>query len=80
VATDLAGSTALITGAGRGIGRAVALGLADAGAHVILLARIAGQLEETRAHVVPYRSNASTSRPSTAPPCVSAALAVADRQ
>jgi NAD(P)-dependent dehydrogenase (short-subunit alcohol dehydrogenase family) len=51
VATDLAGRTALITGAGRGIGRAVALGLADARAHVILLARTAGQLEETRAHL-----------------------------
>jgi NAD(P)-dependent dehydrogenase (short-subunit alcohol dehydrogenase family) len=49
VATDLAGKTALITGAGRGIGRAVALGLAGAGAHVILLARTSGQLEETRA-------------------------------
>jgi NAD(P)-dependent dehydrogenase (short-subunit alcohol dehydrogenase family) len=49
VATDLAGKTALITGAGRGIGRAIALGLADAGAHVILLARTTGQLEETRA-------------------------------
>jgi NAD(P)-dependent dehydrogenase (short-subunit alcohol dehydrogenase family) len=47
--TDLAGKTALITGAGRGIGRAVALRLADTGAHVILLARTAGQLEETRA-------------------------------
>ncbi|HET6193595.1 MAG TPA: SDR family oxidoreductase [Trebonia sp.] len=51
MATDLAGRTALITGAGRGIGRAVALGFADAGAHVILLARTAGQLEETRAHL-----------------------------
>ena len=45
---DLAGKTALITGSGRGIGRAIALGLADAGARVILLARTAGQLEETR--------------------------------
>jgi NAD(P)-dependent dehydrogenase (short-subunit alcohol dehydrogenase family) len=49
VTADFAGKTALITGAGRGIGRAIALGLADAGARVILLARTAAQLEETRA-------------------------------
>jgi NAD(P)-dependent dehydrogenase (short-subunit alcohol dehydrogenase family) len=49
VATDFAGKTALITGAGRGIGRAVALGLAGTGAHVVLLARTVGQLDETRA-------------------------------
>jgi NAD(P)-dependent dehydrogenase (short-subunit alcohol dehydrogenase family) len=48
VATVFAGKTALITGAGRGIGRAIALGLADAGAGLILLARSAGQLDETR--------------------------------
>ena len=47
MATDFAGKTALITGAGRGIGRAIALGLADAGAGVVLLARTAGQLDET---------------------------------
>ena len=49
MATDFAGKTALITGAGRGIGRAIALGLADAGAGVVLLARTAGQLDETSA-------------------------------
>jgi NAD(P)-dependent dehydrogenase (short-subunit alcohol dehydrogenase family) len=48
VTSDFAGKTALITGAGRGIGRGIALGLADAGASVILLARSAGQLAETR--------------------------------
>jgi NAD(P)-dependent dehydrogenase (short-subunit alcohol dehydrogenase family) len=48
VATDFTGKSALITGAGRGIGRAIALGLADAGARVVLLARTAGQLDETR--------------------------------
>ncbi|MFY9868054.1 MAG: SDR family NAD(P)-dependent oxidoreductase, partial [Trebonia sp.] len=49
MANNFAGKTALITGAGRGIGRAVALGLGDAGARVVLLARTTAQLEETRA-------------------------------
>lgn len=44
--TDLSGKTALITGASRGIGAAVAKGLAASGAHVILLARTVGGLEE----------------------------------
>jgi NAD(P)-dependent dehydrogenase (short-subunit alcohol dehydrogenase family) len=46
--TDFARRTALITGAGRGIGRALALELAGAGAGPILVARSAGQLAETR--------------------------------
>jgi NAD(P)-dependent dehydrogenase (short-subunit alcohol dehydrogenase family) len=43
------GRTAMVTGAGRGLGRALAFGLADAGANVVLLARSADQLEATRA-------------------------------
>ena len=43
---DLAGKIALITGASRGIGRASALALAGAGAHVLALARTVGGLEE----------------------------------
>src|ERR1700691_2045056 len=42
----LAGSIALVTGASRGIGRATALVLACAGAHVVAVARTVGALEE----------------------------------
>jgi NAD(P)-dependent dehydrogenase (short-subunit alcohol dehydrogenase family) len=42
----LSGKIALVTGASRGIGKAVALELVRAGAHVIALARTAGGLEE----------------------------------
>lgn len=41
----LAGRIAVVTGASRGIGYAAAVGLADAGAHVIAVARTQGGLE-----------------------------------
>lgn len=44
---DLTGKRALVTGASRGIGRALAVGLAAHGADVFCVARDAGALEET---------------------------------
>jgi len=43
----LAGKTALVTGASRGLGRAVAIALAEGGASVALVARDREKLEET---------------------------------
>ncbi|WP_409298166.1 SDR family NAD(P)-dependent oxidoreductase [Peribacillus sp. SCS-26] len=48
---SLEGKTAIVTGAGRGIGRAIAAAFAEAGADVALLARTGADLEET-AHIV----------------------------
>ena len=42
------GKVALITGAGRGIGKAVALSLAQMGCRVVLAARTSGELEKVK--------------------------------
>src|SRR5579884_1154177 len=42
---DLSGKTALVTGASRGIGEAIARRLADAGAHVVVAARSRERVE-----------------------------------
>ena len=46
------GDVALVTGAGRGIGRAVALALGEAGARVALLSRTASDVESAAAAIV----------------------------
>ena len=44
---DLSGKTAVVTGAGQGLGKAFAKSLAEAGAEVFLMARNLGRLKET---------------------------------
>ena len=46
MAKPLENRVAVVTGASRGIGRAAALALAEAGAHIVALARTQGALEE----------------------------------
>lgn len=47
----LVGTTAIVTGAGRGFGRAIAAALSTAGAEVVGVARTPAQLEEVRAQL-----------------------------
>jgi NAD(P)-dependent dehydrogenase (short-subunit alcohol dehydrogenase family) len=78
---SLAGRHALVTGAGRGIGRACALALADAGASLTLVARSAGELEEVAAAVA-ERGGTAFAHPADVcdPAAVDAAVAAADEQ
>lgn len=54
----LAGETALVTGAGRGIGRAIAIAYARAGATVVLSSRTPEQLQQTAAEIVAFGGRA----------------------
>ena len=48
---SLEGKVAIVTGSGRGIGKAVALGMAEAGADIVVLARTIADIENTAAEI-----------------------------
>ncbi|OEU99129.1 MULTISPECIES: SDR family NAD(P)-dependent oxidoreductase [Streptomyces] len=73
----LDGIRALVTGASRGIGRAVALAFADAGADLVLSARTSAALEDTAAEVARRGRTAALAPADFSEP--SAAGAVVDR-
>lgn len=50
-AGELSGKVAVVTGAGRGIGRAIALAYAQAGASLVCAARTASEIEQTAAGI-----------------------------
>jgi 3-oxoacyl-[acyl-carrier protein] reductase len=56
--TLFAGKTALVTGAGRGIGRAIAMSLARSGCHVILTARTVLELAQVQQELRDLGDNA----------------------
>jgi 3-oxoacyl-[acyl-carrier protein] reductase len=65
----LAGQVAVITGAGRGIGRAIAIRLAELGAHTVLCGRSRPALQQTAAAIQNSHSSEKGSEKSTVVEC-----------
>ena len=60
---SLEGKKAFVTGAGRGIGKAIAVAFAEAGAEVTLVARTEEQLEESGTRSETWDTQPTTSVP-----------------
>ncbi|HEX5117570.1 MAG TPA: SDR family oxidoreductase [Pseudonocardiaceae bacterium] len=82
MSTGLAGRTALITGASRGIGRAIAFALAGEGANVVLNSRrqdgldaVAAEITDRHPHARVLAKAAHVGEPEQARACVDAAVA-----
>jgi NAD(P)-dependent dehydrogenase (short-subunit alcohol dehydrogenase family) len=82
VSTGLAGKTALVTGASRGIGRAIAFALAGEGANVVLSSRRQESLDAVAAEIVAVYPKAKVlakaahvGEPEQAQACVAATVA-----
>ncbi|MEE8046925.1 MAG: SDR family NAD(P)-dependent oxidoreductase [Dehalococcoidia bacterium] len=56
--TSLTGKTALVTGASKGIGKAIAIAFGEAGANVVATARTASEIEDVTARIRSSGSNA----------------------
>ncbi len=80
MANELAGHVAIVTGGGRGVGRAIAQALAADGAAVMVASRTAGQLTETVA-LIEAAGGRAASIPTDVeqPPAVEAMLAETER-
>ena len=71
---DLAGRAALVTGGGRGIGRHIALGLAEAGARVFVASRNRAACEETVGEIAQRGGNAQAFAADVSDPAACAQL------
>src|SRR4030065_726633 len=49
---NLSGKTAIVTGGSRGLGRAIAIGLGEAGAQVVVISRTKKLIEETASEII----------------------------
>lgn len=82
MSSDLRGRVAVITGAGNGLGRAIAIALADAGVTAVLMGRDASKLEAVEAEIAALGGSALSIRCDTGDEAsvADAAAQLADRE